>query len=85
MKDEIDLSFYEKVVRDIVVDKLEAGIPREMGDVIGATRDEVVDANRGVLFGNEPIAQMRAEEAGATGHNGDRHSQIKESKQTFSG
>ena len=84
MKDEIDLPFYEKVVRDIVVNELEAGISREMGDVIGAARDQVVNTDDRVLFGNKPIAEMRAEKTGAAGDNGNRHSQVKESKQTFS-
>lgn len=84
MEDEIDLPFHEQVVRDIVVDELEAWVSSKMGDIIGAACDQVVDTYHGVPFCNESIAQVRTEKAGASGHNGNRHSQFKESKQTLS-
>jgi hypothetical protein len=84
MEDEIDLPFHEQVVRDIVVDELEAWVSSKMGDVIGAAGDQVVNANDRVPFGNESIAQVRTEKTSAAGHNGNWHSQFKESKQTFS-
>jgi hypothetical protein len=76
MEDEIDFPFHEQVIRDIVVDKLEARISGEVRNVVGAARDQVVNADHGVSLCNQPITEMRAEEAGAASNYRDGHGEV---------
>ena len=48
-------------------DELEAIVADQMGDVVRVARDEVVEADDVVPFGEKPIAEMRAEEARRAG------------------
>jgi hypothetical protein len=65
--DEIHFTFDEEVIRDIILDELESWITRKMCDVFCAAGNQIVNANDGVPFSDQPIAQMRAEEAGSAG------------------
>jgi hypothetical protein len=50
-----------------VLQELEAIVPDEMRDVVRVARDEVVEPNDIVPFGEKAIAEMRAEEARGAG------------------
>ena len=52
---------------DVVAEELEVRLREEVGDVRLLAREEVVDADHVVTCIDEPLAQMAAEEAGATG------------------
>ena len=61
------------VLRDIVVDELEFRIAREVGDIVGVARDEIVDGDDAMALGKEAVGEMRAEKSGAAGDNGHRN------------
>ena len=48
--------------------RLEPGMAEEMGDVVLAPGEVVVDAEHVVAARDQAVAEMRAEEAGAPGH-----------------
>ena len=73
VENEVDRSVNEQVVRYVILDELEPGIPGEMGDVGRGPRDEIVDAGDGVAFGDQTITQMRAEESRPTRDYGSCH------------
>jgi hypothetical protein len=50
-----------------MTDQLEALVAEQMLDVAAGAAEEVVDADDVGALGQEPLAQMRAEEAGAAG------------------
>ena len=58
MKDEVDRTVDEEVVRDVVPDELEPRVPRQMGNVLCASRDQIVDADDIMSLGGQPIAKM---------------------------
>ena len=51
---------------DIVPDELEPAIAHEVGDVVRVSRHEVVEPHDAVPFREEPVAQMRSQEARRT-------------------
>ena len=51
---------------DVVAEELEVGLREEMGDVGLLAREEVVDADHVVALGDQPLAEVAAEEAGAS-------------------
>ena len=53
---------------DVVAHQLEMRIAQQMRDVVLAAGEEVVDAQHVVAVAQQALAQMRAEEAGAAGH-----------------
>ena len=59
-------------LRHIMLDELKSRVAREMRDIIGIARDEVVDGDDAVALGEEAVGKMGAEKAGAAGDNGHR-------------
>jgi hypothetical protein len=53
---------------DVVADELEVGLREQVRDVGLLAGEEVVDADHVVARGHEPVAEMAAEKAGASGH-----------------
>jgi len=65
----IDLiRFDEHGVNQIVSNQLEIRFSDEMSDVLLGAREKIVKAQHVMPFGNQPITQMRAQEAGAAGN-----------------
>ena len=50
---------------DVVAEELEVGLREEVGDVGFLAREKVVDADHVVSQGDQPFAEVAAEEAGA--------------------
>ena len=50
-----------RVRRDVVLDKLELLVARQMRNVVGMSGDEVVEANHCVPFPEESIAEVGSE------------------------
>ncbi len=71
MEDVVDAAGEVDELCDVVVDELEVLVAGEMGDVVGIARDEVVDGDDAMAFGEEAVDEMGAEEAGAAGDDGD--------------
>ena len=71
MPDVVDGTFQEKEFRDVLFEELEIPVAAEVGDVVHAASDEVVNADDLVAAREEEIGQVRAEEAGGTGDHGD--------------
>ena len=67
MEDEVNFTLDEQIVCNVVLDEPESGISRKMGDVLGASGYQVVNADHSMAFCNEPIAEMRTKESGAAG------------------
>jgi hypothetical protein len=63
--DLVDLDIERK--RHIVAQEFEARIGVEMVDIALRAGEEIVEAQHFVAFGKQPVRQVRAEEAGATG------------------
>ena len=67
MQDVVDRAGDLDRLRDVVQHELEVGAAREVGDVLALAGDQVVDADDGDPLGEQPLAEVRAEEAGAAG------------------
>jgi hypothetical protein len=52
---------------DVLVEEMEVGAPGEVLDVAQVARDQVVHAHHFPAFAEEAVAQVTAEEPGATG------------------
>ena len=61
MENVIDLVRDEDVARDVVLDEPEILVAREMRDVRRVPRDEVIDRDDPMPFGEQPIRQMRSQ------------------------
>src|SRR4051794_26172188 len=66
MKDLVHLQ--DQRLRDVVAEKLEAGMAEETLHVSAAPREEVVEADDVVTFCDQAVAQMGAEEPGTACH-----------------
>ena len=55
-------------VDHIVLDEVEPRVADKMGDIFHAARQETVDAHHAQTLCDQPIAQMRTDEAGTAGH-----------------
>ena len=53
---------------DVVAHRFEIGLAQKRGDVVLAAGKVIVHAKHVVAFGDQALAEMRAEEAGAAGH-----------------
>jgi hypothetical protein len=53
---------------DILLQKFEAGLVVEMGDVLHPSGQQVVGADDGVAFSQQRIAQMRPDKSRSTGY-----------------
>ena len=71
MKDVVDAAGEVDELRDVMADELEVLVTGEMGDVVGVARNEIVNGDDVMAFGEETVDKMGAEEAGAAGDNGD--------------
>src|SRR6185436_1852533 len=62
----IDRSFDLERLGDVVVQEVEARSPAQMRDVLRPPGDQVVDADDPVPFGEQPVAEVRAEKTGSS-------------------
>src|SRR5689334_20221844 len=65
--DPVDLSRNVERLDDVVFLERKPRLGFLVGEVVTAARDEVVDSDYGVSFGEEPRAEVTADEAGSTG------------------
>ena len=63
--DLVDLDIQRK--GDVVAHELEAGVVEQVGDVVLGAGEEVVDAEHVVALGQQAVAQVAAQKAGAAG------------------
>ena len=70
MEHVVDAAGEVDVLGDVVVDEREVRVAGEVGDVVGVARDQVVDGDDAMAFGQQAVAKMRAEKAGAAGDDG---------------
>ena len=71
MEDEVDLLFgQEDKIGNVVPDEAIVFVPCQMADVCHIPRNQIVDRNDAMTFGQQAIGQMRSEKSGATGDNG---------------
>jgi hypothetical protein len=50
--------------------KIESGVIVEMGEILAAAGEQVVDDNHAPAFAEQGVAEMGSQETGATGHQG---------------
>jgi hypothetical protein len=71
MKNVIDLFFRQKnEIGNVVLDETVIVIAGKMPNVRVAAGDEIVDRDNAMTFRQESVSQMRAQETGPTGHDG---------------
>jgi hypothetical protein len=70
MKHIINFAVEEDVFRDIVVKKPEAGIAEQVCNVGSIAGNQIIDANNGMSLGEQSVAEMRSEKAGAPRYDG---------------
>ena len=63
MHDCIHFAIYKNIVRYIMTLKRKFGIPHQVGNVVGVSRDEIVEANDLVAFRQQARNQPSADEA----------------------
>ena len=63
--------------RHVVAEELEIAAPQQVGDVLPAPGHQVVDADHLVALGDQPLAEVRAEEAGPAGDHGTAHARTR--------
>ena len=68
IKDPIDL--HENGFHDIMPDQLKVGVVEEVGNIALGAREEIIQRNHLVAFGQQAFAEKGAEEAGASGDKG---------------
>src|SRR5512143_731762 len=67
MQDRIHGAVEIDVLRDVVQDEAELPVPEEVSDVPFVARDEIVEADDLVPFGEEAVGQMAPEESRGSG------------------
>jgi len=67
MEDVVQFAGPVDVGGDVVVDELEVRAGAQVRDVVEVAGDQVVHGHHAVAFGEQPVAKMGAEEAGAAG------------------
>ena len=67
MEDTVQRLSHPDVLGDVLLDEAEVGRSMEVGDVVRAAGDEVVDPDYFVAVREEAIDQMRAQEASCAG------------------
>src|SRR5437588_193600 len=70
MQDVVDRSGHLQRLRDIVLDEGETRVAAEVLNIGGVAGDEVVYTDYVMAFGQEAVAQVGADEAGAPGDEG---------------
>jgi hypothetical protein len=68
MKHPIDLTLGFERLADVVFDKLKSWITEQMLNVFRVACDQVIYGNDGVTPVNQPIAEVRPDEAGGSGN-----------------
>ena len=68
VQERIERSGQEDVLRDVVLDELEPGIPGKVLDVPDVARDQIVEPDHLVTFRQEPIAKMGPQKTAGPGH-----------------
>src|SRR5471032_3116524 len=71
VKHEIHATRDEDELRDVVLDEVKALVPREVLDVAGVSRDQIVDCDDAMTLGQQSIGEMRAKESTASRDDGD--------------
>ena len=64
MKDALQRTGDIRVLGDVVANELKAVVADEVSDIVGASRNEIVEANNGVPLVQEAIAKVGTEETG---------------------
>ena len=59
-----------------MLDEAEVVASEQVGDVLDAAGEQVVDADDPVAVGEQPLAEVRAEEAGAAGDERGGHARV---------
>ena len=57
---------------DILLDEFEVPVAAQMGDVVHAAGDEVINANHPVSPGEQQVGEMRTKKTGRAGNDGSR-------------
>ena len=70
VEDEVHVVGEKDEIRDVVLDEAEAFVAREMREVGDVARDEIVYTDDAVALGEKAVGEMRAEESGGTGDDG---------------
>ena len=68
MQDGVDRAVDAPRARDVLDAQAEAGIVREVADVVAASRDEAVDADHLGAICEQAVSEMGTEKACAAGH-----------------
>jgi hypothetical protein len=61
---------------DVVADQLEEGVAQEVANILFGAGEVVIEAEDLVTFGQQPFAEVRADEARPAGHQHARHRQV---------
>gem|GEM_PF-5873445 len=64
MEHSLELAFHGNAFGHVVFDECEIAAIKQMGDVIQASRQQIVVDNDLVPFCKEPVAEMRSDETG---------------------
>ena len=70
--DVVHRPFEEEELSHILLDESERLIPRQMGDVVGRSRHQVVDHDDLMPLGKEQVGQVGSKESRSTGNHGNR-------------
>ena len=70
MQDHVDITGDMKVVRDVCLDQPEMVLRLEVSDILRGSGQEVVQTTNSSSIGDETVAQMRTQKAGASSDNG---------------
>ena len=68
MEHGVDLSLDIDEIRDVIWNEPEFRIAEEMGYVVGASGEKIIQANNFVPFRDKPVAEMGSDESGAAGY-----------------
>jgi hypothetical protein len=66
----VERALQVEVLGDILLDEAEVLSAEQMGNVVQGAREQVVHADDGMALREQPVTEVRAEEAGAAGHEG---------------
>ena len=75
VEDRVDRAVDVDVVGDVVLDEVEAPVAEQVGDVARMAGRQVVERDDVVAIGQQPVRQVRADEAGPAGDDDAPHAQ----------
>lgn len=67
MEDGVKVAFKGKWLADVALDKGEARVAGQMGDVGGTAGNEIVEADYRVAISEKPINEVRTDKSGSPG------------------